>query len=245
MEQSTEIGMNRTGIQMSPKDTKRMLEGNQEQGIPEGDESGIMEMRSDYINEAEPVGTVPMPGTVKGAAKTGTKKLTGKNPEVFIDKLGERLVFERGGTRLYEALLTKCEATIADGAEELPGEMSIATLRHFRDEEAAHFEMLAGCMEELGADPTAQTPCADVTGVESFGIMQVLNDPRTTVAQSLNALLVAELADYAGWDLLIKLAEEMKQTGMVKRFRAALEQENKHMMTIKQWVEDSVLSEST
>lgn len=243
MEHRTETGMNRTGIQMSPVDTKRMLEGNPA-GIPEGDESVVTEMRSDYINEAEPVGTVPMPGTVKGAAKTGAKKLTGKNPEVFIDKLGERLAFERGGTRLYEALLTKCEATIADGAEELPGEMSIVTLRRFHDEEAEHFEMLAGCMEELGADPTAQTPAADVTGVESFGIMQVLNDPRTTVAQSLNALLVAELADYAGWDLLIKLAVEMKQPAMAKRFRAALEQENEHMMTIKQWLEDSVLSES-
>lgn len=244
MESNTQIGMNRTGIQMSPKDSKRMLEANEQAVIPGGDESGVMEMRLDYISEAEPVGTVPMPGTAKGAVKTGAKKLTGRSPEVFIDKLGERLAFERSGTRLYEALLTKCEAAVAEGPEALPAEVTIETVRHFRDEEAEHFEMLAECLETLGADPTAQTPCADVSGVESFGIMQVLNDPRTTVTQSLGALLVAEMADQAGWELLIKLAEEMKQTDMVKRFRTALAQENEHLTTIKSWVEGSVLQES-
>lgn len=244
MEQRTEIGMNRTGIHMSPKDTKRMLEANEQAGIPKGDESVVTEMRSDYISDAEPIGTVPMPGTAKGAAKTGAKKLTGKNPEVFIDKLGARLAFERSGTRLYEALLTKCEA-VSDGTEALPAGVTIEKLRHIHDEEAAHFEMLAECLEALGADPTAQTPSADVSGVESFGIMQVLNDPRTTVPQCLDAILVAELADNAAWELLIKLAEEMKQTDMVGRFRTALAQENEHLATVKSWVEGSVLQKST
>jgi hypothetical protein len=236
MESSTHMGLNRTGIQMSPVDTDQMIEGVARMRPSDSDET-MVEMRSDYIAEAEPVGTVPVPGNVKGVAKTVAKKLTGKRPEVFIDKLGERLAFERTGTRLYDALLTKFEV-IEDGTHSVPIDM----LRQFRNQEAAHFELLAQCMEEIGADPTAQTPCADVTGVEALGLLQVLSDPRTTPAQSLNAILIAELADNAGWELLSALAEDMGQTEMAERFQRALAEEEKHLAHIKTWHEQAVFS---
>jgi rubrerythrin len=166
------------------------------------------------------------------------QKLTGKNPEVLVDKLGERLAFERSGVRLYEALLTKYQAT----PEKLPG-MSVEKLTHFRDEEAKHFKLVADALDMLGADPTAQTPGADVTGVESMGLMQVLDDPRTTIPQSLHAVLVAELADHAGWELLIKLAEDMGQKDMAKQFHGALEEEEEHLTHVRNWVEESVRAE--
>jgi ferritin-like metal-binding protein YciE len=241
--------MNRTGVQMSPIDTQRMLERDAltENVVDEENLDGMdaESIRSDYIADAEPVGTVPMPGTLKGAVKTGVRKvLAGKNPEVFVDKLGERLAFERTGTRLYDALILKFETAAieeidSDGAS---SNVSLERLRHFREEEAEHFELLADCLEQLGADPTAQTPCADVAGVESMGLMQVLNDPRTTLPQCLNAILVAELADNAGWELLIKLADELGQKDMVKQFKEALKQEQEHLDAIKTWNEESVLA---
>lgn len=238
MEQSTQVGMNRTGIQMSPLDTDRMTEVSA-QSHPSVSDATMVDMRSSYITEADPVGTIPVPGTVKGAVKTTVKKLTGNRPEVLIDKLGERLAFERTGTRLYDALLTKFES-ITDGST---SDVPLDLLREFREQEAQHFELLAGCMEEIGADPTAQTPCADVAGVESMGILQVLTDPRTTPAQCLNAILIAELTDNVGWELLIGLAQEMGQTDMVQRFSVALSQEEKHLTHIKQWHEKMVLNE--
>ena len=63
-------------------------------------------------------------------------------------------------------------------------------------------------MERLGGDPTAQTPCADVTAVASAGLLQAVRDPRTSVTQSLQALLTAELVDNASWELLYTLARE-------------------------------------
>ncbi|BAU49206.1 ferritin Dps family protein [Sulfurifustis variabilis] len=234
----SEMGMNKTGVQMSPKDIERMLKNVEESGAEAGDGSGIAAVRTSYITEAEPVGTVPMPGTVKGAAKAGVKKLTGKSPEVFLDMLGERLAFERGGVRLYESMLTKCQAT----PEKIPG-MSTEQLTHFRDEEAKHFRWVAEALESLGADPTAQTPGADVTGIESMGIMQVMDDPRTTLSQSLHALLVAELADHDGWELLIKLADDMGQDEMAKNFRQALKEEGEHLSHVRAWHEQSVRSE--
>lgn len=234
---ATEMGMNKTGVHMSPKEIEKMMK-DMPQGLPgEGDGSAIAAVRTSYIAEAEPVGTVPPPGTIKGAAKTAMQKLAGRSPEVLVDKLGERLAFERGGVRLYEALLTKYQAT----PEKLSG-MSTDQLMRFRDEEAKHFKIVADALEQLGADPTAQTPGADVSGVLNMGPMQVLDDPRTTIAQSLNALLVAELADYDGWELLIKLADDMGQTDMVSDFRKALHEEEEHLTHVRQWLEESVRS---
>lgn len=201
MQNATKIGLNYTGTQMSPKDCERQVRASMEvQPDFTGDERNIAILRGTTIAEADAIGSVPIPGSAKGMVITGLSKLAGQSPEVLIDKLGERLAFERGGTRLYEALIAKVES-IPDTSPEMLGR-----LKHFHDEETAHFKLVAGALEKLGADPTAMTPGADVSGVTAMGVLQVISDPRTNLAQSLNALLTAELADNAGWELLIDLA---------------------------------------
>jgi hypothetical protein len=108
MQKATQMGKNRTGIQMSPADTKKMLQEAKGAVFTPGDDTGIMEVRTTYIQASGPVGTVPAPGTAKGALKAGAKALTGKKAHVLIDRIGERLAFERTGTRLYDARITKC-----------------------------------------------------------------------------------------------------------------------------------------
>ena len=237
---TTELGLNRTGMQMSPVDMQKMMEVT-ELTTPssEGDETAIAEVRTAYIDGADPLGTVPVPATVKGAAKTAMKALTGKRAQVFIDKLGERLAFERSGTRLYQAFLTKCEAP-HDG----PDVIDIDKVRHFCAEEAQHFKLVADCIESLGGDPTAQTPCADLAGVESAGLMQAVSDPKTTINQSLHAILVAELADNAAWEELCTLAKEMGQDDMAERFLKALDEENEHLAHVRQWHQAATLAEA-
>lgn len=246
MEKATQMGTNRTGVQMSPADAKQMqqdagnLQSLQETQVEVGSEFDAVQMRMRAIKEADRIGSVPLPGTVKGAVKTGMQKLGGRNPEVLIDKLGERLAFERSGTRLYEALIVKCRGAAAEGQVNV----SIDQLLHIHGEEAKHFKMLAEVLRQLGADPTAMTPSADVTSVQSIGIMQVLTDPRTTVAQCLGAILTAELSDHAGWELLIQLAEEMGQDEMVGQFRDALETEAEHLGIVKQLLQDAILADA-
>src|SRR4051812_26241477 len=112
MHKATDTGPNRTGIKTSPIDSKRTeqgaIEGTNVVGI--GDGIAIEHERTLWSRDAFPLGTVPPPGSVKGVVKTLLEKLEGHAPNVFIDKLGERLAFERTGTRLYEALLAKLEA---------------------------------------------------------------------------------------------------------------------------------------
>ncbi|WP_322401902.1 hypothetical protein [Massilia luteola] len=60
--------------------------------------------------------------------------------------------------------------------------------------------------------------------------MQVLGDPRTSLAQSLHALLTAELADRAGRETLIALAG----------FTLALEDEHRQLALVQGWYHEAI-----
>jgi len=241
MKNPTDSGMNRTGIDMSPKDVQALLNSvNAPSPGSAGDGNrALSSYRTPYIKNADPIGNVPVPGTLKGAAKSGMQKLMARKPEVLIEKLGARLAFERTGTRLYDALLGKCQAR----TDESHG-LSLDLLQEFRDEEARHFAIVWDAMKGMGADPTAVTPEADINGVASIGLMQILSDPRTSVAQSLHAIHIAELADHDGWELLIQLAQEFGQEDMAADFRGALVEEVRHLATIRELMKTSCLSEA-
>ncbi|HVG04706.1 MAG TPA: ferritin-like domain-containing protein [Burkholderiaceae bacterium] len=210
--------------------------------------------RMAYAEEAEAIGSIPPPATLKGMIKTGIAKVSGRSSATLMDKIGERIAFERGGTRLYDALLTKFEAVsqnngdvlppmdelVSDGEEGLPpeylGESAEQTLRRIRSEEVMHFWLLSAAMKKLGGDPTAQTPCADVTATATAGLLQVVTDPRTTLAQCLNAMQTAELTDNAGWELLIQLADDAGEVDLVAQFLGALGEEQAHLIAVKNWL---------
>ncbi|MFO7189345.1 MAG: ferritin-like domain-containing protein [Pseudomonadota bacterium] len=246
MAKSTQMGMNRTGAQMAPENVKQMQQDAsqlmqlQDTQVQVGSEFDAIEMRLKEIAETDRVGSVPLPGTVKGAVKAGMQKMMGRNAEVFIDKLGERLAYERTGVRLYEALIVKCRGAAQEGRFNV----SIDQLLHIHDEEARHFKLLTEAMTKLGADPTAMTPCADVVGVQSIGILQVLTDPRTSIPQCLNAMLTVELADNAAWELLIQLAQDMGQDDLAEQFEGALAAEEEHLAIVKQMLQDAVQAEA-
>jgi rubrerythrin len=240
MKDATDIGKNRTGIGTAPKMSEQAIAGARE-GLPPATPAadGIAAVRASYVREAEPVGSVPPPTSVSGILKTAAAMVTGAKPAAFLDKLAARLAFERSGTRLYEAVLAKARA-----ADAMPSGVSVERLQHFRDEEAAHFRLLTECIESLGADPTVQTPTADVYGVASSGLFQVVSDPRTTVPQSLEALLVAELTDHDGWESLTALADGLGYDDMAGRFRQALRAEQEHLATVRGWVSEALRREA-
>jgi len=238
MESSTTIGTNRTGVHSSPRDAKKLLEA-AEETVPtsDGDASALALVRLAYAEEADPIGSVP-PLTKAQSALKKTAAESGTRAEVLIDKLAQRLAFERSGTRLYDALLVKHAAS----AEQLPN-VSLETLQQLRAEEAQHFLLLSEALESLGADPTAQTPGADVVGVEGMGLIQVVCDPRTTFTQALDAILVAELTDNDGWQTLIGVAKVAGQDDLADRFSAALEEEENHLAQVRTWMSELTTAE--
>ncbi len=234
MNKPTDVtGKNRTGAAAAPAESKKTAEG-AEAGTP--DELVNMEgvelsaTRTAWASSAEPIGTMPPP-SLKGVARTALKKMQGMDPTVFLDLLGARLAFERSGTRLYEALLVKHAA-----AHLHEGGPTRDELEHIRDEELQHAAILAKCMEQLGADPTAMTPAADIEGVATHGVLQVVADPRTTLTQALQVVMIAELADNEAWQTLIELADGLGQEEMADDFRKALLEEEDHLARVRAWL---------
>jgi ferritin-like metal-binding protein YciE len=240
VKQPTNTGMNRTGMGMSPMDSKKLMEASRTFG-PSVAEDGlrIANVRRDFVSRAEPLGAVPPPSTARGMAKTMVDTLAGKKPNVFIDKLGARLAFERTGTRLYEAVLMKYDTSQS-------GDLGPTRedLQKIRLDEWRHAELIRNMMERLGADPTAQTPSADVTGVASMGLLQVITDPRTTLSQCLDALLIAELADTASWEMLVDMATELGQDKLVPDLQNALQQEEQHLVQVRGWLAELTMADA-
>lgn len=240
MDNTISVGMNRTGLDMAPLSKDTLVDFAQQQGARVPDEAqSWLDLHKTYGLEADRVGTVPVPARLKGMASTALDALKGNKPQVLIDKLGERLAYERTGVRLYEALIMKV-GTAAQGP--VP---DVAALTRIRDDEHAHFQLVAAALMKIGADPTAMTPCADVSGVAALGHLQVLTDPRTTVSQALTSIMMIELGDNAGWDLLIELANEAGHKDMAQSFVGALETERQHLETVRGWLRQAVLEEGT
>ncbi|HEY8157339.1 MAG TPA: ferritin-like domain-containing protein [Methylobacter sp.] len=235
MKDAAEFGLNKTPTQLHPVMTQSMIEG-YEEFPPHAEYNAIdaFTMRKNYIQRSEQLGAVPLPSTLSGVVSSGAQAIQGNSPSALIDKLGERLAFERSGVRLYDALITKCRAAAPD--------LDIQILEQFRDDEAQHFALVQECIVSMGGDPTAQTPCADSSGVATMGFMQVLNDPRSSIPQCAEAILMAELADAAGWELLTTLADEAGLSDYIDKFDQARRTEDHHMYTIKDWLERLTLN---
>lgn len=235
MKDVAEFGLNKTPTQLHPAMTQSMVDG-YEEFPPHTEEKAIdaFTMRKSYIKNSEQLGSVPLPSTLQGAISTGVQAIQGNSPSVLIDKLGERLAFERGGVRLYDALITKCKS--AEPA------LDTTMLEQFRNDESEHFALVQDCIVSMGGDPTAQTPCADSSGMVAMGLMQVLNDPRSSIPQCVEAILMAELADSAAWELLTDLAHETGLSDYVDRFQQAKLTEDHHMHTFKNWLERLTLN---
>jgi rubrerythrin len=194
-----------------------------------GDASAIALARIDYAAEAEPVGTMPPPAGLLDGVKTAAKMMRGQQPTLLLDKLGERLAFERTGVRLYEALLSKHDSSLGGG-------LTRADVQHILDEEREHFALLREVMEARGGDPTAVTPSADVQATASKGLCAVLADPRTTFVEGVEAILIAELTDNECWDALIGLADAAGERELVARFAEARDTEREHLQRVRGWL---------
>jgi bacterioferritin (cytochrome b1) len=238
MEDPTKLGHNRTGMQMSPLQSEMLMRTARDAAViaepidPDQPEALLLsELRREYVNEADALGSVPPPGTLSGVVKSGAAMISGNRLQVFIDKIAERMAYERGGTRLYDAALVKV-AAFAGGTP-----VTLERVKQIRNQEAEHAEILRQALLSLGADPTAQTPGADLVGVQSMGLMQSVTDPRTSLVQTLSSLMAAELIDVASWELLSRLASSLGNDELAEHFDYALEQENEHLKTIAGWYE--------
>ena len=232
MNQNATAGTNLTGLVAAPQRSQEMLTGTEEfPPSSEGSAEDLALVRITYAKEVEPLGSMPPLVHGEGKGKSAAKAVKGEQLLLFMDKLGERLAFERTGTRLYEALVSK-----HDAFGSFTGGPSREALEHIRQEEYQHFTLLQSVIEQLDGDPTAVTPSANLHATAAHGIQMVIVDPRTTLLQSLEAILIAELADNACWGALIELAQEAGKDTFVQQFQEALGNEQDHLDKLQAWL---------
>jgi hypothetical protein len=96
---STQPGDNHTGIALHPEYAAEMVNGTKEFGPTSGGDSELLaQNRVRVAAISTPAGTMPPISALPDGQL------------VLLDKLGARLQFERMGTRLYDALISKLEA---------------------------------------------------------------------------------------------------------------------------------------
>ena len=223
---------NHTGIAISPLMAQEMLSDAIELSPePRLDGLPLDGVRGSYVMAAKPAGTMPPPAGIKEAAVAALKSIQGENAAVLLDALGARLAFERTGTRLYEAMLTKARAETP-----VKGGPTVPELMEIWNDELRHFQLLEDTIERLGGDPTAITPTANVEAVASMGAIQVLTDPRMGVRESLHAVLLIELADRDSWEMLIRTAEALGQDELADSFAECLSAEERHLGSVRSWL---------
>jgi hypothetical protein len=232
MRQSPQQGDNRTGIVASGGFGEEMLAAIEEfRPSSQGSAQAIADVRVAYVEEAEGLGETPAPTSLKDKAKAAVNAVTGGQPTLLMDKLGERLAFEHAGARLYEALLSKHKAYGS-----FTGGPGMEDLVHILTEEYEHADLLEQAIKELGGDPTALTPSANLAANISAGLPQVLSDPRTNLLQCLEAIMVAELADNECWATLAELAEQGGHDELVLECQQAIGHERDHLRKVRRWI---------
>lgn len=142
------------------------------------------------------------------------------NKPALIEKMVERLRFETAGVELYDAVIERVEG-------ELPPDM-VTTLRDHRAEEAAHMEMLARHILDVGGDPAAESPGVRLVDEQSRALLSIVKSDNARASHRLQCILDAELEDSVSWELLVALAREGGTTEMVRDFLQAERREVEH-----------------
>jgi hypothetical protein len=219
VENSTMPGRNHTGLAPHAKEREDMVRGAQEfRPTSSGGPDQIAQVRIAYARAGGPHGTM--------SAAVDPTRLP------VLDKLGARLQFERTGTRLYDALISKLDAYgMFDGGP------TRQQLIEIRDQEHAHALLAQDLIRALGGDPTMVTPCANLQATASRGIVDVLVDPRTNLIDGLEAILVAELADQDSWAALARSAEPLGDAALTAKITQAQQTELQHLKKVRGWLE--------
>ena len=167
------------------------------------------------------------------------QKLAGTNVSRVIDLLNERLTFERSGVKLYDKILERMRT-------DPQAALMVEQMQENRDEEKEHEEWLEKQIRALGGDARSPSEKSILVRAESQGIEHVI-ERDAHLPHDFHALLIAELADNAGWDLLVQLADEVGDRDAKKEFKKRLHEEEEHLLfvrhAVEQFAKDEVLGE--
>jgi len=179
------------------------------------------EMDFEVLSQSVPDGTV-----------SDIKRVHQHNTELLLNKLGQRLAFERASVRLYEALIFKCLAIQKSKKNLIP----INQLRQFRDEEVEHSQLLNKAIETLGFDVDECIPAPDSNLLSSLQIPKVFTKTNTSILQCLESVQIFATNDNAEWHALHGLFTNLGMKELADEFNQALEEDSVQLEVISRWI---------
>jgi rubrerythrin len=160
------------------------------------------------------------------------KKLLEKNREKVLDLLTARHAYERAAVKLYDTILAKMRASgSGDVMRMLP------KLSELHEQEMEHEAWLDEQIRAAGGDAQAETEMTRLEETESSGVEKIVLEEDAPLPKMFHALLVAELGDNAGWDLLAQLAGEAGDHEAKRSFKKRLHQEEAHLLFVRRVVQ--------
>ncbi len=147
--------------------------------------------------------------------------------QVLLDKLSEFLMVEQLGWQLYQVVAAR--ATDPE------------LRRHYEEfgrETSHHRAILLRLIGELGGDPEYVSPCARLAQLkaEMLANTALVVDglsPDEVQANDLENVLIAETKDYADWNLLARLVEQVDEPAIQNALQRAVQeagpQEEEHL----------------
>lgn len=217
VEPSLQHGRNRTGLSAAAERRAMLAPPPDVEPTSRGSAEELAAVRVRYARISGPAGTMPRLPRASVALVP------------VLDLLGGRLAVARLLVRLAEGLLA---ARHACSAPERPDDGELAVLR---DEHWQTARLIDGLLAELGADPTAVTPSANRDLLAHRGISELVHDPRTSLLDALEAVLIVELAEHERWSTLIELARASGADDLARMFAAAHTAQAHHVSALRRW----------
>lgn len=151
----------------------------------------------------------------------------------LLRQLHERLACARSSTRLYEEV----SAMLEIDSNVLAFGLSRDIVARFRNEEAAHFELLCECIDSLGADPLPSIPSVRSRVKHDDARQQATDCPGRRLAHLLQHLLYTQRADQAAWERLVVTARAYGNDELARRFGVAWFEETEHVRQLVVWLD--------
>lgn len=124
--------------------------------------------------------------------------------EMLLEKLGEKLGYERAFLRLYESFVHKKSLYAKRYLHAKSYEQKI--FENFAAMKAAHCEILQTALIGLGGNPDHIVPSEDLAAIARLGIVTVFIHPHAKLKNLFHAVRIVELTGKSTTLFLIRLA---------------------------------------
>ncbi len=156
-------------------------------------------------------------------------KRNGHSPSL-VNRLCERCAFARVSVLLHEAVLAKL---VASGP--FPGGPTVEELNAYASEELARFHLLSSEIVALGGSATGSAVPVFVSIVALEGLVALARDRRSTLAEAIDALLLAQISDAAGWEAVVDACDRSGNIWLAGRLAVAHRTKLAQLSAVRRW----------